>query len=429
MAQPSIFTAATIIISLAAFFGFCNYKFLKLPHTIGLVIISLFTSLGVLGVDSIAPSLGIETAVTGFVTGIDFYELLMEGMLSFLLFAGALHINLNDLIEKKWAIGSLATLGVLISTFLVGLTIWGLSNLIGLNIPFIWCLVFGALITPTDPVAVLGILKTVKIPKPLKTKIAGESLFNDGVGIVVFLIIVSLAISLTDPTGQSITPTVADVIKLFVQEALGGAALGFIAGWIAYRILKTVNEHNLEVLITLALVMGTYCIAIAAHLSGPIAVVIAGLLIGNRGKNFAMGETTRDHVTKFWSLLDEIMNSVLFLLIGFEILSLTWSGQIVTFALIAIPITVIARFISVSIPLSLLKLKQEFTKGTIPVLAWGGLRGGISVALALSLPDGPSKPIILAATYAVVVFSIVIQGLTVKQVIQLALGKTANNSN
>ena len=188
------------------------------------------------------------------------------------------------------------------------------------------------------------------------------------------------------------------------------------------------NEHNLEVLITLALVMGTYCIAIAAHLSGPIAVVIAGLLIGNHGKNFAMGETTRDHVTKFWSLLDEIMNSVLFLLIGFEILSLTWSGQIVTFALIAIPITVIARFISVSIPLSLLKLKQEFTKGTIPVLAWGGLRGGISVALALSLPDGPSKPIILAATYAVVVFSIVIQGLTVKQVIQLALGKTANNS-
>ena len=428
MDQPSIFTIATIIISLAAVFGYCNYKFLKLPHTIGLVIIALFTSLGVVGVDAIAPGLGIETSVRAFIIDIDFYQLLMEGMLSFLLFAGALHINLDDLISKKWVIGSLATIGVLTSTFLVGSAILGLSILLGLEIPFIWCLVFGSLIAPTDPVAVLGILKTVKIPKSIKTKIAGESLFNDGVGIVVFLIMVSLAISLTDSTGQSATPTSIDVIKLFAQEALGGAALGFLTGWVAYRILKTVNEHNLEVLITLALVMGTYGIATALHLSGPIAVVIAGLLIGNHGKTFAMGETTRDHVTKFWSLLDEIMNSVLFLLIGFEILSLTWSGQIVTFALIAIPITLAARFISVSLPLSILKIKQEFTKGTIPILAWGGLRGGISVALALSLPEGPSKPIILAATYAVVVFSIVVQGLTVKQIVRITIGANPNDN-
>ena len=283
---------------------------------------------------------------------------------------------------------------------------------------------FGALIAPTDPVAVLGILKTIKIPKSLETKIAGESLFNDGVGIVVFLIVVSIAVSITDPNAQAAAPSALGVIKLFCQEALGGAALGLISGWLAYRAIRKINEHNLEVLITLALVMGAYSIAIVLHLSGPIAVVVAGLLIGNHGKRFAMEDTTRDHVTKFWSLLDEIMNSVLFLLIGFEILYLSWSGNIVLFAILSIPIVLLARLISVATPLSILKLNQEFTKGAIPVLAWGGLKGGISVALALSLPEGPEKPIILAATYAVVVFSIVGQGLSVKHVIRLTTGET-----
>ena len=428
MNELSIFTAATIIISLAAIFGYINYKFLKLPHTIGMVIIALFASLGVLGINEIAPQLGIEDNVRGFISGIDFHDILMEGMLSFLLFAGALHVNLDELVSRKWAIGSLATIGVLISTFLVGTFTWLIASAIGLNTPFIWCLVFGSLIAPTDPVAVLGILKSVKIPKSLVAKIAGESLFNDGVGIVIFLIVVAIAVSITDPTGQIPTPEVIDVIILFCQEALGGAALGLACGLIAYFLIRTVNEHNIEVLLTLALVMGTYAIATALHLSGPIAVVIAGLLIGNHGKRFAMQEKTRDHVSKFWSLLDEIMNSILFLLIGFEVLALSWSNNVVIFALLAIPIALFSRFISVATPLSLLKLRKEFTKGAIPVLAWGGLKGGISVALALSLPEGPYKSAILAATYAVVIFSIVFQGLTVGHVVRISLKRVSKNN-
>ena len=428
MNELSIFTAATIIISLAAIFGYINYKFLKLPHTIGMVIIALFASLGVLGINEIAPQLGIEDNVRGFISEIDFHDILMEGMLSFLLFAGALHVNLDELVARKWAIGSLATIGVLISTFLVGTFTWLIASAIGLNTPFIWCLVFGSLIAPTDPVAVLGILKSVKIPKSLVAKIAGESLFNDGVGIVIFLIVVAIAVSITDPTGQIPTPEVIDVIILFCQEALGGAALGLACGLIAYFLIRTVNEHNIEVLLTLALVMGTYAIATALHLSGPIAVVIAGLLIGNHGKRFAMQEKTRDHVSKFWSLLDEIMNSILFLLIGFEVLALSWSSNVVIFALLAIPIALFCRFISVATPLSLLKLRKEFTKGAIPVLAWGGLKGGISVALALSLPEGPYKSAILAATYAVVIFSIVFQGLTVGHIVRISLKRVSKNN-
>ena len=419
MTELPLFAAAGIVITLAAVFGYINYRFLRLPHTIGLVIIALLASLGVMAIDAIIPTLGIGDGVRGFITGIDFHDILMEGMLSFLLFAGALHVNLDDLMARKWAISSLATVGVLMSTFMVGTVAWGVAGLLGIDLPFIWCLVLGSVIAPTDPVAVLGILKTVRVPKSLEVKIAGESLFNDGVGVVVFLIMVAIAVGSAGHGGDI---GVIDVVRLFAQEALGGAALGLVTGWIAYRALHSVDEHNLEVLITLALVMACYGIAIALHLSGPIAVVVAGLLIGNHGRQFAMTETTRDHVTTFWSLIDEIMNSALFLLIGFEILALTWSGDIAVFALIAIPVALGARFISVATPLTLLGLRQTFTKGAVPVLTWGGLRGGISVALALSLPDVAAKPVILAATYAVVIFSIVVQGLTVKPVVQLLVG-------
>ena len=416
MSEFSFLNAAAVIVALAALFGYINHRWLGLPHAIGIVVIALLASLGAIAIDAIFPALALQDSVRAILANIDFHDVLMKGMLSFLLFAGALHVNLDDLLSRKWAIGSMATVGVLMSTFMVGFAVWGISSALGIGIPMMYCLVFGALIAPTDPVAVLGILKTVKVPESLEAKIAGESLFNAGVGLVVFIIMVAIAVGGGGHGGDSVG--VLDVIRLFAQEALGGAALGLAFGYVAFRALKSIDEHNLEVLITLALVMVTYGVAAALHLSGPIAVVIAGLLIGNKGTRLAMSEKTRDHVQKFWSLLDEIINSALFLLIGFEVFALSISGNVVLLMIIAIPLTLAARFISVATPLTLLSLNREFTKGAIPVLTWGGLRGGISVALALSLPESAFKDTILATTYGVVIFSIVVQGLTVKFVVK-----------
>ena len=415
MSEFSFLNAAAVIVTLAALFGYINHRWLGLPHAIGIVVIALLASLGAIALDAIFPALALQQTVRAILANIDFHDVLMKGMLSFLLFAGALHVNLDDLLSRKWAIGTMATAGVLMSTFMVGFAVYDVSSALDIAIPLSYCLVFGALIAPTDPVAVLGILKTVKLPQSLEAKIAGESLFNDGVGVVVFIIMVAIAGG-GGHSGESVGTL--DVIRLFAQEALGGAALGLAAGYIAYRAMKSIDEHNLEVLITLALVMLTYGVAAALHLSGPIAVVIAGLLIGNRGTRLAMSEKTRDHVQKFWSLLDEIMNSALFLLIGFEVFALSISGNVVALMIIAIPIALAARFISVATPLTLLSLRRDFTKGAIPVLTWGGLRGGISVALVLSLPQSAIKDTLLAVTYGVVIFSIVVQGLTVKFVVK-----------
>ncbi len=415
MSEFSFLNAAAVIVTLAALFGYINHRWLGLPHAIGIVVIALLASLGAIALDAIFPALALQQTVRAILANIDFHDVLMKGMLSFLLFAGALHVNLDDLLSRKWAIGTMATAGVLMSTFMVGFAVYGVPSALDIAIPLSYCLVFGALIAPTDPVAVLGILKTVKLPQSLEAKIAGESLFNDGVGVVVFIIMVAIAGG-GGHSGESVGTL--DVIRLFAQEALGGAALGLAAGYIAYRAMKSIDEHNLEVLITLALVMLTYGVAAALHLSGPIAVVIAGLLIGNRGTRLAMSEKTRDHVQKFWSLLDEIMNSALFLLIGFEVFALSISGNVVALMIIAIPIALAARFISVATPLTLLSLRRDFTKGAIPVLTWGGLRGGISVALVLSLPQSAIKDTLLAVTYGVVIFSIVVQGLTVKFVVK-----------
>ncbi len=415
MSEFSFLNAAAVIVTLAALFGYINHRWLGLPHAIGIVVIALLASLGAIALDAIFPALALQQTVRAILANIDFHDVLMKGMLSFLLFAGALHVNLDDLLSRKWAIGTMATAGVLMSTFMVGFAVYGVSSALDIAIPLSYCLVFGALIAPTDPVAVLGILKTVKLPQSLEAKIAGESLFNDGVGVVVFIIMVAIAAGGGGHGGEM---GALDVVRLFAQEALGGAALGLAAGYIAYRAMKSIDEHNLEVLITLALVMLTYGVAAALHLSGPIAVVIAGLLIGNRGTRLAMSEKTRDHVQKFWSLLDEIMNSALFLLIGFEVFALSISGNVVALMIIAIPIALAARFISVATPLTLLSLRRDFTKGAIPVLIWGGLRGGISVALVLSLPQSAIKDTLLAVTYGVVIFSIVVQGLTVKFVVK-----------
>ncbi len=434
----SLFEIAALLLVLSAGLSWVNRAYLKLPHTIGLLVMALFASFILMAMEAFFPSIGLTDTMQSALGQIDFNETLMKGMLGFLLFAGALHVDLNKLKDAKWAIGSMATFGVVLSTFIVGAGFWGLAKLFGLDIPFIWALVFGSLISPTDPVAVLSILKTVKMPKSLETKIAGESLFNDGVGVVVFTLILAIAtggagghalfdeFQLAGPImaatgGGSIG--VLDVIELFVVDAVGGAILGAIAGWITYRMMARIDEHAIEILISLACVAGTYALAqridiLGHHLSGPIAVVIAGLMIGNKGASVAMSEHTQETLFGFWEMIDEILNSVLFLLIGLEILVLGLVPQYAFIGAVAIPLVLLARLCAVFVPMKVIGTFKNFTKGAVPVLTWGGVRGGISVALALSLPDNEYKPLILTATYAVVVFSIIVQGLTIKKVVE-----------
>ena len=414
MTVASIFNLVGLLITLAALFGYVNHRWLRLPHTIGLVVIALAVSVVILLADTVFPQLGLESVVRRTLTDIEFEETLMQGLLSFLLFAGALHVDLEALISRRWAISTLATVGIVVSTLIVaGLMFYGFRAF-GFDVPLAYCLVFGALISPTDPVAVMGILKTVKVPPSLEAKIAGESLFNDGVGVVLYSVLVAMAVG----AGEHGEATLASAAELLAVEAVGGVLLGLAAGYSAYRAMKSIDEHTLEVLITLSLVMATYAVASRLHVSGPLAVVVAGLFIGNHGKRFAMSDETRHHIDTFWSVIDEVLNSLLFLAIGFEVIAIALTGEVVAVSLLAVPVVLLARFTSVAGPITLLGLRREFTKGAIPVLTWGGLRGGISVALALSLPPSPSKPVILAATYAVVVFSIVVQGLTIGRVVR-----------
>ncbi len=415
----SLFEIAALLLALSGLFGWINETVLKLPHTIALLVMALVSSIALLVLEQFFPALGITTTLQSAIGQIDFYATVMEGMLAFLLFAGALHVDFSFLRSQAWAIGLMASVGVLLSTFIVGFGFYYLSGLFGMQIPLIWALVFGALISPTDPVAVLSLLKSINVPHALEAKIAGESLFNDGVGVVVFSIMLSIAVSggMSDVTAFSIG-------ELFVVEALGGAVLGLVTGWLAYRAMSTMDNYTLEILVTLGIVTATYALALRLHLSGPIAVVITGLLVGNRGARVGMSEDTRKNLFGFWHLIDEILNSVLFLLIGLEVLIIQLDPSFAWIAASAIPLTLAARLLAVSTPILVLSLGRTFTAGAIPVLTWGGLRGGISVALALSLPDIPEKPMILAATYAVVLFSVIIQGLTVKSVVNRTVDPT-----
>jgi len=415
----SLFEIAAMMLALSALFGWMNHAFFKLPHTIGLLIMALVASLVLLGLEILFPALGLTEKFQSAIGQIDFNQTVMNGMLAFLLFAGALHVDMNFLKSRRWAIGLMATVGVLVSTAIVGTGFYFIAKMFGIDLPFMWALVFGSLISPTDPVAVLSILKTVEMPAELEAKIAGESLFNDGVGVVVFTIILAIAYGSSGHGGDHVGP--AQIAELFFVEAGGGAVLGLFTGWLAYKAMAMIDEHAIEILITLGIVAGTYAVAQRLHLSGPIAVVVAGLLIGNKGAEFAMSDHTRTYLFGFWEMIDEILNSVLFLLIGLNLLILSDAiepsfGIVV---LLAIPLVLIARWIAVSIPIKLLGIFKSFTKGAIPVLTWGGVRGGISVALALSLPnDVAEKPIILVATYGVVIFSIVVQGLTMKKLVE-----------
>ena len=353
----------------------------------------------------------LEQDVEVMLESIDFDETLLHGMLSFLLFAGALHVNLNDLAQQRGIIFILATLGVIGATFLIGILSWYAFALVGLNVPFVYCLLFGALISPTDPIAVLGILKQSNAPKSLKAKIAGESLFNDGIAVVMFLVIARIAAGGTDMSA-------GDVLLIFSQEAIGGILFGLGAGGLTYWMLKSVDNYQVEILLTLALVTGGYTLAEALHLSAPIAIVVAGLLIGNHGRVLAMSGKTREHLDTFWELVDEILNAVLFVLIGLEVLVLVFIQEYLLAGLLAIPIVLLARFITVGVPITIMRRFRDFTPKAIQILTWGGLRGGISVALALSLPAGEMRDTLVAVTYAVVIFSILVQGLTIGPLIR-----------
>ncbi|SDX10616.1 cation:proton antiporter [Litoreibacter albidus] len=404
-----ILQIASLLLVLAAAFGTVNYLFLKLPSAIGILIVALLASLAIMALDLVAPQLGVATEVRAVVKSIDFSEALLEGMLGLLLFAGALHVKLADLKGEWRVVALMATLGVGLSTVIAG---FGFAWMTGM--PIMIALVFGALISPTDPVAVLGVLRQANLKKSMETQIAGESLFNDGVGYVVFLVLVGVAFPALDAHGEAHGGGgLSAAAQLFLQEAVGGALLGVVLGFLTFRVMRRIDDYALEVLITLALAFGGYSLAVYLHLSGPVMAVCAGLLIGDVGSKYGMSETTRRYVDGFWQLIDEILNAVLFLLIGVEVFAVAFSVHGIVAGVFAIALALVARFVAVSVPVLLLRPFRGFSKGVIPIMTWGGLKGGISVALALSLPEGEWKPVILTATYVVVIFSIIVQGLTV----------------
>lgn len=402
----------SFLIVLAGVFGSINYLFLKLPAAIGILVVALFASFGLLAIDLIAPHMGIADAARHLIIGIDFSDTLLEGMLGLLLFAGALHVKLQDLRVQWVPVALMATIGIGLSTAIVG---FGFSWITGM--PLMIALVFGALISPTDPVAVLGVLGEANLRKSLETKIVGESLFNDGVGYVVFLVLSGIAFAGSGHTGHGGADTghsqLYDAASLFFQEAVGGAFLGIALGWLTFRVMRLIDDYSLEVLLTLGLAFGGYELAVALHVSAPIMAVCAGLLIGDIGAKRGMSALTREYVDAFWKLIDEILNAVLFLLIGFEVFAVAFRGEFLLAGVAAIALSLVARLVAVSVPILILRPFRTFSRGVVPIMTWGGIKGGISVALALSIPDSEWKPMILTATYVVVVFSIIVQGLTI----------------
>ena len=404
------FQIATILIMLSAAFGYINIRFLKLPTTIGLMVITIIFSLLILTLGLIDDTLLIKEKA--FIAKIDFSELLLDVMLSFMLFAGALHTNFSQLKIQRKPVFAFATLGTLISTFLVGIVMHYLLKILGMDVEFIYCLLFGALISPTDPIAVLGILKKANAPKKLETKIVGESLFNDGVGVVIFLTIYRIA-----ELGADAVSTF-DVIKLFAQEVGGGILLGGFIGYTTYKLMKSIDDYDVEVIITIAAVMGGTLFAHYLHLSAPLAMVTAGLIVGNDTmRQSSMSETVELYVDKFWELIDILLNTILFVMIGLEILILTFEGKFILAGILAIPTLLAIRYLSLLLPIKYFKKKLDFVPNTNLIMTWGGLRGGISIALALSLTDEMHKELFLVITYIVVVFSILVQGLTVGKLI------------
>lgn len=413
------FNAAAVLIVVAAVLGYVNFRYLRLPSSIGLTVMGALASLLVVALDEMLPSSSVSRDLAGFIAGIDFHATLMDGMLSFLLFAGALHVSWQQLRKGRWAILVLSTVGVMLSTAIVGTGFLWLTSAMGYAIPAIWCFVFGALISPTDPVSVMSVLKRTSVSPLLEATVAGESLFNDGVGVVVFAILLAAATS-----GAPLD--IGHAALLFAEEAGGGILLGMVIGWIAFRAMRSIDDYKVEVMISLATVMGGYAIASPLHVSGPVAMAVAGLIIGNAGVAHAMSDTTRDYLHKFWDLIDDILNTVLFLLIGLEAVTVPRDAGLILLGGGAIALSLLARSVSVILPLSAFG-KARAAGAIVPVtLIWGGLRGGISVALALGLPHGSERDLILAATYAVVLFTVIVQGGTIAGILQRLENKNAN---
>lgn len=403
----SILDLSAILLTLSAVFGWLNRKFVLLPHAIGMLVMGMTASLVLVASDAIVPDRRASAALGRVLGQIDFSAVVMDGMLAFLIFAGALHVDVSRLRSHAVPVMVLAVVGTLISTAIVGYGFWGAALLLHHPIPLIWALTFGALISPTDPVAVMSMLKTVSIPSQLEVQLQGESLFNDGVGIVIFTVLLRYA------TGAPAAETTPSAIgQLLLVEAGGGLMLGTTAGYLAYRAMRAIDDYPIEVLITLALVTATYAVAEAIGVSGPLAIVAAGLIIGDRGPRFAMSDTTKTYVFALWTLVDEVLNSVLFLLIGLEVLLVAFDRSDVAMAFLAVPLVLAARAIALALPVAIFVRSGQFPAANVPFLTWAGCRGGISVALALAIPDSPSKSVILVATYAVVLFSILVQGVS-----------------
>ena len=417
-----LYYSFSVLIVLAALFSYANLRFLKLPGTIGIMIIAMLVSIAIrlLG-DSYFPDATKD--MFQLFNSLDFNEILMGAMLNFLLFAGAMHVNILDLKNLRWTIATYATISVVLSAFIISVILYYIAPYFGIQIPYIYCLLFGTLISPTDPIVVLGILKQAKVPKIIETKITGESLFNDGVAVVMFAVVLQIA------TNPSFDADFSSVSKLFLMEAGGGILLGLLLGFTASRSMKKIDDYKVSALITLSIVMGGFLIAKELHVSSPLAMVIAGLIIGNYGKKFAMSKTTQDYLNKFWELIDEIMNAILFLFIGFELLLIEYLMDQILLGIATIFIVLLSRTLSIVIPARTILRKNTFSKGSLIVLVWGGIRGGVSIALVLSMPNSEWKDLLLEITYIVVLFSIVIQGLTVGKVAHRVLKDESDEAN
>ena len=402
--------AATCLV-VTALLAYLNHRFIGLPTTIGVMVTALVLSLVLVGLDAAGTGHYLRQYEESLLRSIDFSDVLMQGMLSLLLFAGALHVDLSELKAYRWQVAVLAVFGTLLSTVVVGYGMWLALPLAGQPLPLLYCLLFGALISPTDPIAVMGILKASGAPQAMELVIVGESLFNDGIGVVIFSLLLGILVSGT-------TPTSGQAAELLLREAGGGVLFGLMLGYITFRLLKSVDNYQVEVLLTLAAVTGGYALASQLHISGPLAMVVAGLMIGNQGRALAMSDTTRLYVDMFWELLDSILNAVLFVLIGMEVLLVAFSASELVAGIIAVTVTLLARLLTVGLPVGLMRGAFNLPRGAWQVLTWGGLRGGISVALVLSLPAGPQRDTMLALTYCVVVFSILGQGLTIGPVVR-----------
>jgi len=407
------FSILSILIVISAIFGFINEKFLKLPDTIGLMLITILFTLGIVGFGRFFPEL--QSFAENLVSQLDFKSILLDVMLSFLLFAGAMHTSFDQLKIQRYPILAFATFGVIVSTFVIGTVVYYLLPFMGFEPSFLLCLLFGALISPTDPIAVLGILKKAGAPKILETKIVGESLFNDGIGVVVFLTIFSMTFN---ESGQEVG--LSEVGHLLLMEVGGGLFLGLLLGYIAYIMLKAIDNYDVEVMITLAIVMGGYLLASKLHFSGPLAMVVAGLIVGHDTlRSTTMSEITEMYVDKFWEMLDVFLNAILFVMIGLEMIAMEWQPIYVVIGLITIVIVLLSRYISLSLPILFFRKRLNFVPYTGLIMTWGGLRGGISIALALAIPvDNPYRDLFITITYVIVIFSILVQGLTVKGLVQ-----------